>query len=77
MCAPNYGTPLLNLKYTCDSFANHLLHFNAVVKNINPLTPELNPSKQCRLLKFLLEILNFIAYSQGEKSIPHRPFLQN
>jgi len=37
--------------------------FNAAVKNMNPLTQELNPSEQCGLLRFLLEILNFIAYS--------------
>jgi hypothetical protein len=49
--------------YTVPAPTTVLGKMNPCARNINPLTPELNPSEQPCLPGFLLGILNFNAYS--------------
>ena len=78
ICVPNNGTLLLNLKYTCDSFANHSLHLMPWWRTLILLTPELNSSEQCCLLRVFywgFSIL-LLTLRGGKKRISHRLFLQ-
>jgi hypothetical protein len=66
MCSKLWYTLIkfeVHMRRLCQPFTP----FNNVVKNINPLMPELNPSEQCCLLRFFIGHFKFYCLLLGVK----------